>query len=79
MREVDNLWMSLLIGWINGRALVRLVAADALEDGRAILEGMREDVDFRVLPLDELVVHPDVLCFLHLLARPKLISITIRT
>src|SRR3954467_6602233 len=42
-----------------------VVAADALEDARAVVEPVREYVNLRVLPLDELAVHPDEVRLLH--------------
>ena len=36
------------------------VGADALEHAVAVVEGRREDVDGRVVPVDELAVHPDL-------------------
>ena len=41
--------------------LRRVVAADALEDAGAVVEAVRADVDARVVPVDELAVHPDLL------------------
>ena len=46
-------------------AAVGLVRADALEDPRAVVQRVREDVDLRVGPVDELAVHPDLLGLLH--------------
>ena len=37
-----------------------LVAADALEDAGAVVEGVRQDVYLRLVPVDELAVHPDL-------------------
>ena len=37
-----------------------LVAADALEDAGAVVEGVREDVYLRLVPIDKLAVHPDL-------------------
>jgi hypothetical protein len=47
------------------RARRRVVAADALEHARPVVQAVREDVDLRVLPRDELAVHPDELGLLH--------------
>ena len=47
------------------RALRRVVAADALEDARAVVQAVDADVDLRVGPVDELAVHPDLLGLLH--------------
>jgi hypothetical protein len=47
------------------RPLRRVVAADALEDARAVVEPVDADVDLRVGPVDELAVHPDLLGLLH--------------
>ena len=47
------------------RALRRVVAADALEDAGAVVEAVRAHVDARVVPVDELAVHPDLLRGLH--------------
>ena len=44
---------------------VGLVAADALEDARAVVQAVREHVDLGVLPGDELAVVPDQLRFDH--------------
>ena len=49
----------------DGRAVRGLVAADALEDTRAVVEPVHADVDLRVGPVDELAVHPDRLCLAH--------------
>src|SRR6185503_20788317 len=38
----------------------RGVAAQALEDRRAVMEGMDADMDLGVVPGDELPVHPDL-------------------
>ena len=46
-------------------ALVGLVAADALEDARAVVQPVRADVDRRIGPVDELAVHPDLLGLAH--------------
>ncbi len=43
------------------RAPLGLVGADALEDARAVVQRVREDVNPRVRPRDELTVHPDLL------------------
>ena len=51
---------------------VGLIAADALEDGRAVVQAVREDVDLRVLPGDELAVVPDELRFDHCARFPSL-------
>src|SRR5439155_1130052 len=45
----------------HGRTLRRLVAADALEDARAVVEAVGADVNPSVVPVDELAVHPDLL------------------
>jgi hypothetical protein len=37
------------------------VGPDALEDARAVVEGVGEHVDLGVGPVDELAVHPDLL------------------
>ncbi len=47
------------------RAALGLVAAHALEDAGAVVQGVAEDVDFGVLPGHELAVMPDQLCLLH--------------
>ena len=54
----------------HGRAFRRVVAADALEDARAVVEAVSADVNARIVPVDELAVHPDLLggfhhCLLH--------------
>ena len=49
----------------DGRPLRRVVAADALEHAGAVVEAVRADVDARVVPVDELAVHPDLLGGLH--------------
>ena len=49
----------------DGRAVRGLVAADALEDTRAVVEPVHADVDLRVGPVDELAVHPDRFCLTH--------------
>ena len=47
------------------RADLGVVAADALEDAGAVVQAVREHVDLRVLPGDELPVHPDEVRLLH--------------
>ena len=42
-----------------------VVAADALEDARAVVQAVRQYVNLRVLPCDELAVHPDEVRLLH--------------
>ena len=49
----------------DGRAGRRLVAADALEDARPVVQAVGADVDRRLIPVDELAVHPDVRGRLH--------------
>ena len=44
-----------------GAPVVGAVGADPLEGRGAVVEGVRQDVDFRVVPGDEPAVHPDVL------------------
>ena len=50
------------------RADLGVVAADALEDAGAVVQAVREYVDLRVLPGDELAVHPDEVRLLHVVA-----------
>ena len=45
--------------------LRRVVAADAFEDAGAVVEAVHAHVDARVVPVDELAVHPDLLGGLH--------------
>ena len=47
------------------RADLGVVAADALEDPGAVVQAVRQYVDLRVLPGDELAVHPDEVRLLH--------------
>ena len=47
------------------RAALGLVGADALEDAGAVVERVGQYVDLRVLPGDELAVHPDEVRLLH--------------
>ena len=49
----------------DGRPLRGLVAANALEHTRAVVEPVRADVDPGVRPVDELAVHPDLLGLAH--------------
>ena len=49
----------------DGRPLRRVVAADALEHARAVVQSVSPHVDARVVPVDELAVHPDLLGCLH--------------
>ena len=49
----------------DGRALVGLVGADALEDAGAVVQPVRADVDPGVGPVHELAVHPDLLGLAH--------------
>ena len=44
----------------HGRALRGLVGADALEHAGAVVQRVGEDVDLRLVPVDELAVHPDL-------------------
>ncbi len=55
----------------DGRALWRVVAADALEDARAVVQAVNADMDLGVGPVDELAVHPDLLGLLHLRSFPR--------
>ena len=50
------------------RADLGVVAADALEDPGAVVQAVREYVDFCVLPGDELPVHPDEVRLVHVFA-----------
>jgi hypothetical protein len=43
----------------DGGAFLRVVTADALEDTRAVVEAVGENVNLGVVPVDELTVHPD--------------------
>ena len=52
----------------DGRADLGVVAAHALEDAGAVVQAVREYVDLRVLPVDELAVHPDEVRLLHVFA-----------
>src|SRR5665647_2870846 len=45
----------------HGRAFDGLVAADAFEDARAVVERVREDVDLGLAPGHKRAVHPDLL------------------
>ena len=49
----------------DGRALVGLVAANALEDAGAVVEPVGADVNRCVGPVDELTVHPDLVGLAH--------------
>ena len=40
------------------RAELGVVTAHALKDARAVVQAVRQDVDLRVLPCDELSIHP---------------------
>ena len=46
-----------------------VVAADALEDAGAVVQAVRQDVDLRVLPGDEVSVHPDEVGGIHVRRR----------
>src|SRR6185295_9157172 len=48
-----------------GGALRGLVAADAFEHTRSVVQAVDADVDLGVGPVDELAVHPDLLGLLH--------------
>ena len=48
-----------------GGALRGLVGADPFEDTRAVVERVGEEVDVRVVPVDELAVHPYLGCRFH--------------
>ena len=58
------------------RADLRVVAADALEHARAVVQAVREYVDLRVLPGDELPVQPDEVRLLHVRAPSSSLSPT---
>ena len=45
-----------------------VVAADALEDAGPVVQAVRQHVDLRVLPRDELAVHPDEVRCVHVRA-----------
>ncbi len=47
------------------RALVGLVAADALEDPGAVVQPVAQDMDLGVVPSDELAIHPDPFRLFH--------------
>ena len=47
------------------RPLLGLVAADALEDPRAVVQPVAQDMDLGVVPSDELAVHPDPFRLFH--------------
>ena len=49
----------------DGRPVLRLVGADALEDAGAVVEAVAEYVDLGVVPSDELAIHPDRFSLLH--------------
>src|SRR5262249_43444158 len=44
---------------------VRPVGPDALEYAGSVVQRVRQDVDLRLVPVDELAVHPDLLGLLH--------------
>ena len=54
------------------RALLGLVAADALEDTGSVVEPVGADVNLRVGPVDEVAVHPDLVGLLHRASLPLL-------
>ena len=45
----------------HGRAGIGRVGPDALEDSAAVVEGVGEDMDAGVVPVDQLSIHPDLL------------------
>ena len=52
----------------DGRPVGGLVGPDPLEHTGAVMQAVREYVDLRVLPVDELAVHPDEVRLLHVFA-----------
>jgi hypothetical protein len=44
----------------NGRTLVCVVATNALEHGRAVMNDMGENVNLGVIPVDKAAVHPNL-------------------
>jgi hypothetical protein len=44
----------------DGGTVGGLVAADALEDAGTVVQGVREHMDLRRVPIDERPVHPDL-------------------
>ena len=52
------------------RAELGVVAAHAVEDARAVVQAVRQDVDLGVLPGDEISVHPDEVGGLHVHCTP---------
>jgi hypothetical protein len=55
----------LLVAEHRGALGLGVVAADALEDPGAVVQPVGEHVDLRVLPRDELAVHPDEVRCVH--------------
>src|SRR5205814_5863202 len=49
----------------DGGAVRRLVSPDSLEYARAVVEPVGTDMDPRVVPRDQLAVHPDLLGLTH--------------
>ena len=47
------------------RTVLGVVATDPLEDAGPVVEAVRQDVDLRVLPGDELPVQPDEVRLVH--------------
>src|SRR5919202_137209 len=43
----------------NGRSRFSLVAAKTFEGCKPIMQGMRQDMDVRIRPIDERTIHPD--------------------
>jgi hypothetical protein len=55
----------ILVAEDRGTLGLGVVAADALEDAGAVVQAVREHVDLRVLPRDELAVHPNEVRCVH--------------
>ena len=49
----------------DGHALGGVVDPDSLEDTRTVVECVCEDMDLRILPVDELAVQPDLFRLVH--------------
>ena len=48
----------------DGWTLLSFVASHALEYGGPVMQRMSKDVDFRIVPFDELSIHPDLTSFI---------------
>jgi hypothetical protein len=47
------------------RAVYRLVAADTFEHSKAVLQGIADEMNVRVIPVDNGSIHPNLIRLFH--------------